>query len=472
MENKIGIVVPYRDRENHLKEFLPSIKKTLTEQNIDFEIIIVEQTDTKSFNRGKLLNIGVEKAIELGCNYVALHDVDMLPIKADYSIVDRPTHIATKFTSDTNEKKIVFDTYFGGVTLFPISDYIKVNGYSNKYFGWGFEDDDLLYRCQKVLEPVYVKHLPNKPTNFVGFEFNGWDSAISIPKPFKLKNYTMLVSFEPYQLKCKSRLDVDDFSIVAIPGYDTGFSYDSFRRYKFETWNTRKEVITLKTNIMETKKTILVVTVNARDKTIKLYQDGELADTIIYNGVLMKYNSVENIILGLSGSAHNHRRAFNGVLDYFALWNHSLEEGQVKSISKNIHLGLTEQYDGYLTPHCLEVCYDMKASNNTSVFDLSGNNRHGKVHYCNRVEIPQEKKYYEKIIPWRRESIFKLLPHEENGYVNNKWKDRHTRRNQIRFYNEILTDIEDITNDGLNNIEYNKISETKINKEHHLSVKL
>ena len=470
--NKIGIIVPYRDRENHLKEFLPAIQKTLTEQHIEFEIIIVEQLDGLSFNRGKLLNIGVEKAIELGCNYVALHDVDMLPIKADYSIVDRPTHIATKFTSDTDEKKIVFDTYFGGVTLFPISDYIKVNGYSNKYFGWGFEDDDLLYRCEKNLKQLNVKHLSNIPTNFVGFEFNGWDSVITIPKPFKLKNYTMLVSFEPYQIKCTPLVDVDDFSIVAIPGYDTGFSYDSFKRYKFETWTTNKRVITLKSDIMETKKTILAVTVNIDDKIIKLYQDGELIDETTYEGRLLNYRSAENIIMGLTGSPQNQRAAFNGVVDYFALWNHSLEEGQVKSITENIRMGLTEQFDGYLTPHCLEICYDMKSSTNLKVFDLSGNDRDGTVHFCNRVEIPQNKRTYEKVIPWRRKGLFKLLPHQNNGYVDNHWKNKKTRINQIRFYNQILTEIEDITNDGLNNIGYKKISERKIDKVHYLSVKL
>ena len=42
-------------------------------------LIIVEQSDENPFNRGSLLNIGVRKAKELECTYVALHDVDMLP---------------------------------------------------------------------------------------------------------------------------------------------------------------------------------------------------------------------------------------------------------------------------------------------------------------------------------------------------------------------------------------------------------
>ena len=89
-----------------------------------------------------------KKHLTLKCDYVALHDVDMLPLDVDYSYVNRPTHLATDFVSDEGEKRVIFDSYFGGVTLFPIMDY-KVNGYSNDYWGWGYEDDDILFRCKE-----------------------------------------------------------------------------------------------------------------------------------------------------------------------------------------------------------------------------------------------------------------------------------------------------------------------------------
>ena len=149
MENKIGIVVPYRLRRDHLNQFIPAISNHLNQQKIPFEIIVVEQADEKPFNRGKLLNIGVAKAKKLRCTYVALHDVDMLPLDVDYSYVNRPTHLATDFVSDVGEKRIIFDAYFGGVTLFPLMDYMKINGYSNEYWGWGYEDDDLRFRCEE-----------------------------------------------------------------------------------------------------------------------------------------------------------------------------------------------------------------------------------------------------------------------------------------------------------------------------------
>ena len=90
MPNKLGVIVPYRDREAHLIEFRESITNYLKNRDILFELIVVEQCDDKSFNRGKLLNIGYLKAKELGCDYVVFHDVDMIPIEVDYSFSEIP----------------------------------------------------------------------------------------------------------------------------------------------------------------------------------------------------------------------------------------------------------------------------------------------------------------------------------------------------------------------------------------------
>jgi len=42
---KLGVIVPYRNREKQLPVFIDSISKYLQEQDIQFEIIIVEQAD-------------------------------------------------------------------------------------------------------------------------------------------------------------------------------------------------------------------------------------------------------------------------------------------------------------------------------------------------------------------------------------------------------------------------------------------
>ena len=82
---KLGIIVPYRDRQEHLEKFIKQIPSYLSNNDIEYELIVVEQSDKKPFNRGKLLNIGFLEAKKLDCNYVVFHDVDMIPIDVDYS---------------------------------------------------------------------------------------------------------------------------------------------------------------------------------------------------------------------------------------------------------------------------------------------------------------------------------------------------------------------------------------------------
>ncbi len=66
----------------------------------------------------------------------------------------------------------------GGVIIFPNEHFIKVNGYSNEYWGWGGEDDDMYYRLQytkinfarPVSSTVYTmlshKHQEHNPNRF------------------------------------------------------------------------------------------------------------------------------------------------------------------------------------------------------------------------------------------------------------------------------------------------------------------
>ena len=467
-KSKLGVIVPYRDRKEHLEKFLPTIKKVLNQQSIDYEIIIVEQVDNRPFNRGKLLNIGFKKAMELSCTYVALHDVDMLPIGADYTKVDRPTHLATKFLSQHGEVRELFDTYFGGVTLFPVKDFYQINGYSNDYWGWGYEDDDLLFRCKENFLDVNTKKIPIVTRNTVGYKFNGKDSKIEIPMPYGLNSYTILVSCEPDDMEMDESLDVDEYSILAIPGYDTGFTYNSFKRYKFQTWTSKKELVNLKSNMSQPKRTCMIATVDAYNKKVKFYQDGELVDEDTFVGRIMPYHNEDKIILGDTGSPENKRKPFKGVIDYFALWNHSLEEGQVKSLSEKLYMGVTSEFDNYVAAHTLESVYDMKFSTWNKVFDLSKRRLEADVINCERIEVNHQYDYNELPVPWRRDSTFELLPHEDNGFYENKWTYTETRKNQVRFFNKVLKGKTNWKKDGLDTLRFVKANEINKDKYHHI----
>jgi hypothetical protein len=119
-------------------------------RGIDAHIFVVQQRGDAPFNRGKLCNIGF---LESGnYSHVVFHDVDMLPVEVNYAEAGGATHLAT--AASQFEGKMPYAEYFGGVTMFDRTSFKQINGFSNDYWGWGLEDDDLRERCRTYKVPV------------------------------------------------------------------------------------------------------------------------------------------------------------------------------------------------------------------------------------------------------------------------------------------------------------------------------
>jgi len=148
IKKKLVIIVPYRNREPHLKKFIPYMKKYLEKykNKIDYKILVIHQFNKNMFNKGALFNIGFNLT-KNHYDYFCFHDVDLLPEDADYSYVKNPTHLSA-FVSEFNYK-LPYNDIFGGAVMFNKKDFIKVNGYSNKFLGWGAEDDELYHRIKR-----------------------------------------------------------------------------------------------------------------------------------------------------------------------------------------------------------------------------------------------------------------------------------------------------------------------------------
>lgn len=170
----MAIIVPYRDREEHLKTFLDYIHPFLQQQKLQYAIYVVEMAIPTTFNRGLLANIGVLEAMNSGKGFSCyiIHDVDLLP--ADdrnlYICSDGPRHMST---SNSNYNfRIPYSGYVGGVISFTPTVYRNINGFSNVYFGWGGEDDDLTirinqagYTLQRVPEDIGIYSAINHGTD-------------------------------------------------------------------------------------------------------------------------------------------------------------------------------------------------------------------------------------------------------------------------------------------------------------------
>lgn len=152
-KHKVAIIVPYRDRQQHLAVFLNHMHPFLMKQQIEYGIFIVEQAGSKQFNRAKLMNVGFVESQKLepgGFQCFIFHDIDLLPLDTRnlYSCTRQPRHMSASI--DTLNFKLPYEAIFGGVSAMTLEQFNKVNGFSNKYWGWGGEDDDMYYRLHKM----------------------------------------------------------------------------------------------------------------------------------------------------------------------------------------------------------------------------------------------------------------------------------------------------------------------------------
>lgn len=144
---KIALIVPYRNRKNHLETFINYIHGFLQAQSIEYSIYVVEQSPKLAFNRGLLFNIGYNWALQyeqIPC--FIFHDVDLLPESLEniYACTNVPRHMSSSV--NTLRYKLPYGTLFGGVVAMMQVHFQMVNGFPNRYFGWGGEDDDLFMR--------------------------------------------------------------------------------------------------------------------------------------------------------------------------------------------------------------------------------------------------------------------------------------------------------------------------------------
>lgn len=154
---RLNVVVPYRAREQHLAIFVQMVRAYFARDKLDREIpyrvLIVEQENGLPFNRGALKNIGFVLGREAS-DYTCFHDVDYIPVWADYSWSDAPVGIVwhgaenRPIRVNRPDRGVRHDlaNFYGGAALTPNDLFAQVNGYTNAHWGWGPDDLDLKHR--------------------------------------------------------------------------------------------------------------------------------------------------------------------------------------------------------------------------------------------------------------------------------------------------------------------------------------
>ncbi|KAK2879580.1 hypothetical protein Q8A73_023392 [Channa argus] len=156
--HSVAILIPHRNRERHLLYLLHHLHPFLQRQQLHYAIYVIQQEGDETFNRAKLLNVGYLEALkDYNWECFIFHDVDLVP-ENDHNLYicdNQPKHLVVG--RNVTGYKLRYKGYFGGVTALTKDQFFEVNGFSNNYWGWGGEDDDLRMRVElhkmKIMRP-------------------------------------------------------------------------------------------------------------------------------------------------------------------------------------------------------------------------------------------------------------------------------------------------------------------------------
>lgn len=143
------IIIPYRDREEHLSGFIDRSLALLEPELSPLLVLVVEQDDPvdspRLFNRGALINAGAREYL-YETQFIFTHDVDFYPsrlmIKSLYSTDIPDNFIWGIYTSQ-------WDTLAPIIKLTPRT-FSMINGFPNNFWGWGEEDKALQNRAETL----------------------------------------------------------------------------------------------------------------------------------------------------------------------------------------------------------------------------------------------------------------------------------------------------------------------------------
>jgi hypothetical protein len=446
---KLGICIPYRDRKHHLERLIPHLTDHLKKQGIECKFYVGHQVDDNLFNRGMMKNIAAEFAFKDGCDYIAFHDVDMIPHEeCDYSYPDKtPIHIATNLSK--YHYGLGYDQYFGGVVLFNKEHLEKTNGYSNEYWDWGQEDDDLFWRC--YYEGYTTGKILKKYDNRFVAEFNGSDSYLSIPTNREISSclhhdHTISILFNanqqpekvPIWLVGDTNKKFIEYPILRKDGSFTwGISFNNSRAVTMMLFDKSNRPYYNWAKRFENLWTWVTLSVSKETGEAYFYMNNELVCQM--NGVkdkrpfpidsnLKSHDSIRPFIVGFCNHMNTY---YKGKIAEIKIYNKFFDD--------------------------IDECFENR---NDLVLDYDFNDYESlDFENINTIFKEENVEVIENILPFRREGRFYCLPHTDEGFVNGKWaKGETTAKNEKRFVTEMQQGKINYKEDGMNSLKYELVN--------------
>jgi glycosyltransferase involved in cell wall biosynthesis len=165
---KYSIIIPYRNREEHLQILLPTLLEKFEKDS--YEIIISEQNNNDNFQISCVQNIAYNYAVG---DIIIFHQVDYIPSDdVSYEVYNVPVLPARRgiFLGTDHQSLRSFldipagyrswgeeidERFYGGVICMKREHFEAINGFNPLYKGWGNEDEDLRERFVWANIPVH-----------------------------------------------------------------------------------------------------------------------------------------------------------------------------------------------------------------------------------------------------------------------------------------------------------------------------
>ena len=308
----------------------------LKDKGIDYQIIVAEQRDDRPFNRGKLCNI-VFNTVKDDFDYFCFHDVNLLPLTddSDYSYPKKPTHLA----SIVDDEFIPYEEFIGGVFLINKEHFEQINGFCDEYWGWGYEDNDLLerMRAKNISLDSFVDISSTSKNerysfnqvylynNFVKKELDTikfHDTCIEIEPTDSIDNLTSK-SFSFSIWVNPNEEDYEQF-IITRPPIGLGITYTPNNNFKFTLWSGNTAYV-IEDYRIPNEWYHLSMTYDKDSKEFNVYINGSLIDSKRVSS-LEDFNGEWFYI----GANSKNEQGFTGSVSEITFWNVSLSQDDIR----------------------------------------------------------------------------------------------------------------------------------------------
>ena len=482
--NKLAVILPYN--QDYIDNFTEHFGAVVEQKDFYYKLVFIKQrTSGRPINKGKLFNIGYS-LMKDKFDYFCFHDIDFIPLSNfDYTPNDYPISLYNGLhpiefgehegIEDFNDFDLVNDTHFGGALIFDKRHFEMINGYSNDYWGLGFEDRDLLLRM--VTKGVRLKSIIEKPLRKSFASYNGRMSYSYITphnnmlRKTTMDSFTMSIWFRINDYP-EHGADVDnnrcEYFLFGRPGYHTGLSITHEGRLKGVVWNkSDRPSLVFSKPVRRNEWNHASMVVELESLSLHLYLNGELSQTTSVSAELKDYLG-KNFFIGVGNPDSNSwRNFFKGDIAELGLWDTSLTDTEISKIYND---GITSRLGKYTTSHIPVLHHNFDCGYDDIVFDMSGNGNHL---FNKNVELGKKwtKTSEERYLPYRREGYYGYIGNvEELTELRNPTDSTHPAITHNRnIFNKKISNFENgIKKDGLNNTKFRIVNRENYKDKHEI----